>query len=627
MTRRYRSTRRTAWLTPALVMILAAGANGADPKPVKGYTVGRADDRVAPGRFVVDPPTLENLGFRWYIAGDANRNASVAVAYRRKGQATWRAALPMLRVHHEIANQDYSPFRCGNLFAGSVMFLQPGTEYEVRFEMHDPDGGAVPVKTVTVATRREPQAPAGARVVHVVCRAHAGPRPAGAVVGVRQAAAEAKPGDVLLLHAGVYDVGTLELERSGTPGRPIIFRAAGDGEAVLQGSGHDRDLVCMMTADHVWFEDLTFRRARNAILAGKRNAGASGLVVRRCKIEDVITGITTYSADSADWYIADCTLTGTNRTWFPRPKAYMSPSHTGINVYGRNIVVCHNRITRFSDALAIANYDIPGTDPDKQCVAVDFHNNDLSWAQDDTLEADYGCHNIRVYRNRCTNAHTGLSVQPSYGGPIYLIRNEVFGVTALSLKLHNYCTGLVIYHNTLLTARQGFQSFYKWQNGILRNNLIVGAKGYAMETGSITPYTSLDHNGYRRTDDPQRFIKWYDGKTWGRYGTLEEFAGATGHERHGVLVDYDAFVRAAAPAEGKTVKAADFDLRLRPGCVAVDAGCVLPNVNDNFTGKAPDLGCHEGAGERPQYGPRARKPSGGARRPVTGPPSPRGSRR
>jgi len=42
----------------------------------------------------------------------------------------WRDALPMLRVHHEVTNQAYGPYRTGNLFAGSVMFLQPGTKYE-----------------------------------------------------------------------------------------------------------------------------------------------------------------------------------------------------------------------------------------------------------------------------------------------------------------------------------------------------------------------------------------------------------------------------------------------------------------------------------------------------------------
>ncbi|HCO94500.1 MAG TPA: hypothetical protein DIU00_11205, partial [Phycisphaerales bacterium] len=78
-------------------------------------------------RFIVDPPTIENLGFRWYIEGDSNRNASVDVAFRKKGHSQWNRGLPMLRVHHEISNQRYGPYRTGNLFAGSVLFLEPAT--------------------------------------------------------------------------------------------------------------------------------------------------------------------------------------------------------------------------------------------------------------------------------------------------------------------------------------------------------------------------------------------------------------------------------------------------------------------------------------------------------------------
>jgi hypothetical protein len=38
--------------------------------------------------------------------------------------------------------------------------------------------------------------------------------------------------------------------------------------------------------------------------------------------------------------------------------------------------------------------------------------------------------------------------------------------------------------------------------------------------------------------------------------------------------------------------------------VAVDAGIRLPNVNDRYTGKAPDLGCYELGEPPPHYGPR-----------------------
>ena len=37
------------------------------------------------GRFVIEHPTLLNLGFEWFIEGDANRNATVDVQFRAAG--------------------------------------------------------------------------------------------------------------------------------------------------------------------------------------------------------------------------------------------------------------------------------------------------------------------------------------------------------------------------------------------------------------------------------------------------------------------------------------------------------------------------------------------------------------
>jgi hypothetical protein len=59
------------------------------------------NNAVAPGEFIVEPPTLMNLGFEWKIQGDENRNATVTVQYRKKGQSDWKDALPMLRVGDE----------------------------------------------------------------------------------------------------------------------------------------------------------------------------------------------------------------------------------------------------------------------------------------------------------------------------------------------------------------------------------------------------------------------------------------------------------------------------------------------------------------------------------------------
>jgi hypothetical protein len=49
-----------------------------------------------------------------------------------------------------------------------------------------------------------------------------------------------------------------------------------------------------------------------------------------------------------------------------------------------------------------------------------------------------------------------------------------------------------------------------------------------------------------------------------------------------------------------------YDFRLKPGSKAIDAGCLLPNITDNFTGKGPDIGALETGQQLPDYGPRKR---------------------
>ena len=51
-----------------------------------------ADNSTLAGRFVVEHPTLLNLGFEWEIRGDANRNATVTVEFRAVGESDSRSA-------------------------------------------------------------------------------------------------------------------------------------------------------------------------------------------------------------------------------------------------------------------------------------------------------------------------------------------------------------------------------------------------------------------------------------------------------------------------------------------------------------------------------------------------------
>src|ERR1041384_8833055 len=84
-----------------------------------------AQNATKAGRFHVEHPTLLNLGFEWAIEGDANRNATVDVRFRKAGAADWRPALPLLRIGGERVyrlqyNMDYT---VPQGFAGSILNL------------------------------------------------------------------------------------------------------------------------------------------------------------------------------------------------------------------------------------------------------------------------------------------------------------------------------------------------------------------------------------------------------------------------------------------------------------------------------------------------------------------------
>src|SRR5262245_21535185 len=157
-----------------------------------------AENSTVAGQFVVEHPTLLNLGFEWPIRGDANRNATVAVEFRAVGESDWRPALPLVRiggenVYRRRENLDYT---VPDGFAGSILNLRPGTEYECRFHLTDPDGASGQTEhTVRVKTRSEPLPSGEGRTLHVYPPDYQGPRQEPSFTSLLQAYYGAGLGD------------------------------------------------------------------------------------------------------------------------------------------------------------------------------------------------------------------------------------------------------------------------------------------------------------------------------------------------------------------------------------------------------------------------------------------------
>ena len=363
-------------------------------------------------------------------------------------------------------------------------------------------------------------------------------------------------------------------------------------------------------------------------MAGLKFAhGCQDLVVRNCRMEDVGCGINAQYGGSRNFYIADNVilgrkiyLPGWTENWADNALRAPLVSFIGIDVNGSGHVVCYNYLAYFHDGIDITEQG-PTEREDWKVCAIDFYNNDLYLMSDNLIEADCGSHNIRVFRNRGFNVAAGaLSAQPIYGGPCYFIRNIVYHAPrGGAFKYNIYPIGVLTYHNTLCSE---WSSSPPFQNTHLRNNLFLGTdtpKRPILNVSTYTSSTTFDYDGYRPNRNTEIQFKWRspaNGKAFdyelkeplgGSFSTLDEFFKVTGQEEHGVLVDYDIFRKVSRPDPDKTntiYDPKDFDFQLVPGSKAVDAGCVLPNINDNFTGKAPDLGAYEIGQPDIIYGPR-----------------------
>ncbi len=545
----------------------------------------RADDTLHPGDPALDRPTLTALGVRLPITGDDNYNAAVSVRYREAGTSDWRDALPLFRVHPDVV----AGWKVEPHFAGSIFDLRPATTYEIELHALDPDGEVDQTFTLTATTRSVPGDPAAPNS-----------RLVSDAASLRAALASARPGDIITLADGVY-AGPFSISAAGTAGNPIVVRGSSQDGTILDGGGCTGcNIVEVYGAGFVHLERLTIRSGLRALRFQTRGAEAN--VVRRVAIRDTTLGIGC-QPDQKDFYIADNILEG-RLEW---PLTYnddrgIHSNDDGIRVQGAGHVVCHNRILGYGDAIK--------TEQDG-ARAVDFYGNDILFTYDNGMELDGSEGNSRCLRNRFTNTFATLSVQPIYGGPAYLIRNVAVNIVLEQMKFHalggtppREPSGILAYHNTFVSPglALNLQTTAATHHFAVENNLFIGPD--RPELGRVVDWTGnidngiFDYNGY-----------YPDGVFRFRSGALRNFPDfaslqAAGMETHGAVLAGPIFAGGLAAPTSYTVKLDPPDAALAENSTAIDRGLVLPNINDGFTGSAPDLGALEFGCTAPIYGPR-----------------------
>jgi hypothetical protein len=172
---------------------------------------------------------------------------------------------------------------------------------------------------------------------------------------------------------------------------------------------------------------------------------------------------------------------------------------------------------------------------------------------------------------------------------MYVFRNAIYNVLYSPFKLHNDTSGVLIFHNT--SVRNGIP----WlidpagetvNDVVTRNNLFIGTQAPAFRTTGQMIRCNFDRDGYGGAGAP---------------GVPYASGGAVVVPSRGNFAS-----RLEAPGNPETpYPGGSVDLRLDTRSRAVDSGVRLPNFNDAFTGKGPDLGCCEVGQPLPHYGPRS----------------------
>ncbi len=508
-----------------------------------------AQDQTIPGKVTTPYPTIINLAVEWHIQGDDNLNGTVTVQYREEGTPGWRQGMPLRRVP---AGENIG-FKWENKHSGSIFDLQPDTQYEIKLNLNDPDGGEAE-KIVIARTRPVPTINSSATIIE--------------------------------LEPGYHD--TL-FTKSGSAGKPMVYRCS-KGKATYS-------FIDVQNKKWVYLEGLHVKNP-NKDGKGIQLNGAQDCVVRNCTI-DAVYGIVAYKPGATNCYFSDNVITGISVWTNEAMGAHGKNIGEGIEITGPGNVVCYNRVTGFRDCIS--------TMEDQHVVnqmCIDIYNNDIYRGLDDGVEADFCFSNCRIMRNRITNCYVGLSSQPGLGGPTYFIRNVMYNIVYAAYKLMRFSQGDVVLHNTVVKVGSGMGGNSAMDYAYFRNNLAIGGPDGRVNWGD---YGAGTPSAAEITDPGEHSDFDYDAV--GVYG-IDYKATIGGKpfsevEKHGIeritiegVFNNVEFPNPPIPERGIQ------DLRPKPGSRVVDAAIIIPNINNNYLGKAPDCGAYEAGQELPHYGPR-----------------------
>jgi hypothetical protein len=563
-------------LPPVMIQENASGQPGSPSSTISKGTEGEAapsatQEGSAAAILSIQEPravaTFESLSIYLPAKGINRASSRCGVEFREVGTKEWREGYPL------------QPDPQGREFRGSLVQLQPDTEYEIRLTATG--GGFEGTRELRARTWSE-----NFKIDRVVTVSAHSDKP-------------------------------LQINQSGSKENGYVLYQGPGGAAVIDVKNQHENCV-LIQGSYVIIRGLTLKGAKADAI---RIVSASDVVVEKCDI----SGWGRFGKDQRVWGMNDAAIAARgsevkriviqrNRihdprcdanTWSePRPDKGGNPHPIGPQgtffwETGGNHVIRFNHIWGsehhyYNDGIGGGQNNSLAGFPN--CDS-DIHGNIVENVWDDGIESEGGNANVRIWGNFLNECTQAIATRGNARGPVYIWRN-VFGKSKWNPKGekggyfskagfndHNRGDhGTYIFHNTILQPGGAGKG-------------IVGPVMYAISRNNILDAdVSID---YRKKKEAQNAINANDFDYDLITGKIEVPSGME-TERHGrrgnpLYVTGSGFDR-------KTLKGI---FQLAPVSPGFDSGARIPNFNDLFDGKAPDMGAHESGFTPMEFGPEA----------------------
>jgi len=537
--------------------------------------------------------TFEHISAHLNISGDDNHNSTILFEYRLAGTSTFNLSAQTMRAFPEM-EVDGAPLN-ENFHAGSAMFLQPNSEYELRITVTDADGGSTVVE-MSHFTNKIPTIPTDGNTIYVVPGSGGGSGTSGdPYQGIQVAADNAEPGHIIEVADGNY--GPFILTNSGTDISPIVIRSTTLHGAVIDGANTVSGIVTIGSAvdstRHIIIDGFEIKNGNWGVDA----QNTQFLTVKNNKIHDVDFGF--YNRRENGWehdqYVTNNEIIG--KTAWPQTNGEI-PSERGVDIRGNRNVISYNSISNFGDGISTDGA------PYKVSYALDIHNNFINRVVDDIIEVDGILSNARVYRNSGFNGRMGVSLAPIFGGPAYVFRNEFYNLETSTFKMNRSPAGLFIVNNTSVKEGRGMTSDAGWQNSVFKNNAIVSShycfEEFGLVSGSVDDWNYNGYKSLRSGTAGQPWFKWDNIQ----YNDVLALSSSGLLASNSLGIELTDFTSATIPSAYSTEAFPNnVDLVPSSGSNLVDNGIGLDNIQNSFvTDGMPDIGAYEKNQVMPDYG-------------------------